>query len=89
MNKQVDYIYQNKDGEYFKSIEDRGEIVLSNPSYPFVFLFEVQEPLQEIGSAKEFGHLLEKKDYQWHTGDSLTVNVSSKGNLEVVEETKQ
>ena len=37
MNMKINYTYKNQDGEYFKTVEKYGEIVLSNPSYPFVF----------------------------------------------------
>lgn len=83
MNKKINYIYKSQDGEYFKSVEYKGQIVLSNPSYPFFFLFEVLEPLEEVGSADEFGKLVEKKDYQFIEGNALTVEVGSNGNLNV------
>ena len=61
------------------------KIVLENPSYPFVFLPEVQEPLEEIGSAVEFDSLVTKANYQFHEGDSLTVEIDGKGDLKVVD----
>lgn len=84
MKKKLNWIYQNKEsGEYFKSVKKDGKIVLSNPSYPFVFLFEVQEPLKEIGSVKEFGKLVEKKNYEFHSGNTLEVEVDNNGDLKV------
>lgn len=88
MSKKLNYIYKNKDGEYFKSVEANGEIVLSNPSYPFKFLFEVLEPLIEIGEAEKYEHLMTKEDYQFIKGDSLTVEVKD-GNLVPVEGVKE
>lgn len=82
MNK-LNYIYKNQDGEYFKSVEHDGKIVLQNPSYPFFFLFEVQQPLTEIGKAEEFEHLITKEDYQFHKGDTLNVKINNDGDLEV------
>lgn len=81
----INFIYKNQDGEYFKSIEKDGKIVLSNPSYPFVFLPEVQEPLTEIGKAEEFEHLIKKEDYQFHKGETLNVKVNKNGDLEIKE----
>ncbi len=85
MKIKLDYIYKNQDGEHFKSIEKDGKIVLENPSYPFVFLPEVQEPLEEIGSAIEFSSLVTKENYQFHEGDSLTVEIDGNGDLKVKE----
>ena len=85
MKKEVGYIYKNEDGEYFESVEKNGQICLSNPSYPFVFLFEVLEPLELIGKAEEFRHLVETKDYEFHEGDTLTVEVGDDGNLKAVD----
>ena len=81
-DKKLNYIYKNADGEYFLSVEKNGELLLSNHSYPFLFLFEVQEPLEEIGEAKKYGHLVTKQDYEFHEGESLTVEVSD-GQLKV------
>lgn len=80
--KKANQIYRNAEGEYFLSVEKDGKLVLSNPSYPFVFLWEVLEPVTLVGSAEEFGHLLEDKQYEFHEGNSLTVEVTSEG-LEV------
>ena len=77
--KKLNYIYKNQDGEYFKSIKHNGEIVLSNPSYPFFFKWEVLEPLTLVGSADQFEHLLKKEDYQFHEGDTLKVEVGEDG----------
>ena len=79
VGKKVNHIYQSGDGEYFLSVEHHGELVLSNPSYPFMFKWEVLEPLMPIGSVKEFGHLLEDKEYEFHEGKSLTVEVTNDG----------
>lgn len=83
--QKVNYIYKNQEGEYFKSVEHEGKIVLSNPSYPFFFLFDVQEPLTEVGTAEEFEHLVKKENYQFHKGDTLTVKVNKDGDLEAEE----
>lgn len=85
MKKRINYIYKNRDGEHFKSVEHDGKIVLSNPSYPFFFLFEVQEPLEEIGEAEKFEHLIKKEDYQFHKGNTLNVEVNKDGDLKVKE----
>lgn len=82
--RKANYIYKNKDGEYFKSVEHAGKIVLSNPSYPFFFLFEVQEPLTEIGEAEKFGHLVRKENHQFYEGNTLNVKVNKKGSLKIV-----
>lgn len=79
----TNYIYKNQDGEYFKAIEKDGKIVLSNPSYPFVFLPEVQEPLIEIGEAEKFEHLIKKESYEFHEGNTLNVEIDKKGDLKV------
>jgi hypothetical protein len=76
-------IYKSGDGEYFKAIERNGQIVLSNPSYPFVFLPQVLQPLEEIGEAEKYEHLVEKVESQWFTGETLSVDVTPKGDLEV------
>lgn len=81
--QKLNYIYKNAEGEYFKSIEHNGKIVLNNPSYPFHFLFEVQEPLTEIGKAEDYEHLIKKENYEFHTGETLTVEVD-KGGLKIV-----
>lgn len=82
MNK-LNYIYKNEDGEYFKSVEHEGKIVLSNPSYPFFFLFEVQQPLTEIGTAEEFEHLIKKENLEFHKGNTLDVEIDKDGDLKV------
>lgn len=79
----INYIYKNEDGEYFKSIEKDGKIVLSNPSYPFFFLPEVQQPLVEIGEAEHFEHLVKEENYEFHKGDTLNVEIDEKGDLKV------
>lgn len=84
--RKPDYVYKNSDGEYFLSVMHKGELVLKNPSYPFVFRWGVQEPLQEIGEAKKFGHLVENKDYQFYEGDTLEVTVKD-GELQIESET--
>lgn len=76
------YIYKSPEGEYFKSIEKDGAVVLSNPSYPFVFLPGVLEPLTEVGTAEEFEHLITKQDYEFHQGETLEVEIKD-GNLKV------
>lgn len=76
-------IYKNQDGEYFKAVDDRGVICLANPSYPFVFLPEAQYPLEEIGDAKDFEHLLKNEQYQFVEGDTLSVTVENDGNLTI------
>lgn len=78
----VGRIYKNKDGEYFEAVEQDGKILLSNPSYPFKFLPEVQMPLEDSGADKS---IIEKVDYQFHEGNTLNVKVNSDG-LEVVED---
>jgi hypothetical protein len=83
--KKTNYIYKNADGEYFLSQEHSGEIVLSNPSYPFFFKFEVQEPLEEIGEAKEYAHLVKKQNFNLYEGETLEVQVKN-GDIYVVEE---
>lgn len=82
MVRQPNYVYQNGDGEYFQSVDKNGELCLSNPSYPFVFKWEVLEPLTMIGSFEEFGQLVEKKEYEFYGGDTLSVKVTDNG-LEV------
>lgn len=80
MKRKLNYIYKNEDGEYFKCIKNKGQLVLSNPSYPFLFLFETAgKKLEEVGSAKKFGNLVEKKDYEFHDGNELTVEVENGG----------
>ena len=79
----INYIYKNQEGEHFKSIEKNGKIVLSNPSYPFVFLPEVQEPLIEIGEAKKYEHLIKKESYEFHEGNTLNVEIGKNGDLKV------
>lgn len=81
--QKLNYIYKNQDGEYFKSVEHDGKIVLQNPSYPFFFLFEGQEPLEEIGKAEKFGHLVKKEDSEFHEGNTLNVKINDDGDLEV------
>lgn len=81
MKVKLNAIYKNQDGEYFKCVDDRGLLVLSNPSYPFVFLPEVQYPLEEIGDAKDFEHLLKNEHHQFIEGETLTVSVGDDGNL--------
>lgn len=83
--KKINYVYKNNDGEYFLCVEHKGELVLKNPSYPFVFLFEVQEPLEEIGEVEKYGHLVKKEEYQFYEGQSIEVEVSKDGNLNVKE----
>lgn len=80
-------VYKNQDGEHFESVEKDGEIVLSNPSYPFVFKWEVLEPLELIGSVEKYGNLVKKEDYQFHQGETLTVKTTENG-LEVIEDSK-
>lgn len=82
----IGFVYQNKDGEYFEATLKNNKIVLQNPSYPFVFLPEVQQPLKEIGSYKEHGHLIEKKDYEFVEGETLTVEVKSDNKLKIVKD---
>lgn len=78
----LNYVYKSKEGELFLSVEHNGKMVLSNPSYPFFFLFEVCEPLKEIGSAKKYGHLVKKENYQFGEGGRITVEVKD-GNLTI------
>jgi hypothetical protein len=82
MEVKLNYIYKNQDGEYFKCVDDRGVLVLKNPSYPFVFLPQVLEPLEEIGKADEFEHLIVTENHEFHEGETLSVSVKS-GKLEV------
>lgn len=78
------FVYQNSDGEYFETVLKENKIVLQNPSYPFVFLPEVQQPLKEIGKADEFRHLIKEYKHEFIEGDSLTVEVKNDGHLKVV-----
>lgn len=78
-------VYQDQNGEYFESIEKDGEVVLSNPSYPFVFLWDALEPLKLIGSIEKHGNLIKKIDLQFYEGETLTVKVTNNG-LEVQNE---
>jgi len=77
----INKIYKNKDGEYFKTVMRSGDILLDSPSYPFLFLPGVQFPLEEIGSAKEFEHLMENKNYEFHSGETLELMVTKDGKL--------
>lgn len=79
-------IYKSSDGEYFECVDKDGVLCLSNPSYPFVFLPEVLEPLEEVGDAKEYRHLVEKVDSQFYEGETLNVEVSDDGTLKVLNE---
>lgn len=88
MKTKLNKVYKSGDGEYFKSVEKNGEIVLSNPSYPFVFLPRVLEPLEEIGDVVEFEHLIKQEEHQFIEGETLTVKVTDDGNLEA-QQTKQ
>lgn len=76
-------VYQDQNGVYFESIEKNGEIVFSNPSYPFIFLWEAVGPIKLIGSIEKYGHLIRKEDFEFHEGSTLSVKVTDKG-LEVV-----
>ena len=84
MKVKLNTIYKSGDGQYFKCIDKDGELCLQNPSYPFVFLPKVLEPLEEIGDAEKYEHLIEKVDNQFFEGDTLTVEVTENG-LEVKE----
>lgn len=87
MSVKLNKIYKNADGEYFKAIDQKGVLVLSSPSYPFFFLPEVLEPLEEIGDVSEYEHLIKKSDHNsvFLEGESLTVRVSENGDLEPVD----
>lgn len=85
MKVKLNTIYKNNNGEYFNCIDDRGVLVLTNPSYPFVFLPEVQEPLEEIGEHEKFKHLIKKEVSTFIEGDSLEVEIDNNGNLIPVE----
>lgn len=84
---ELNTIYKSSDGEYFKCVDREGTLCLSNPSYPFVFLPEVLEPLEEIGDAEKYGHLIEKVDSQFFEGETLNVEVSDDGTLRVLTDT--
>lgn len=77
----VGHIYKDDNGEYFRSIERGGRIVLKNPSYPFAFRVNVLKSLELIGDEKEFGHLVTKKDYTFIEGDTLTLKVGKEVKL--------
>lgn len=79
MKVKLNTIYKSPDGEYFKCIDDMGVFCLSNPSYPFVFPPQVLEPLEEIGSAEKYEHLMEKVESQFFEGDTLSVEVTENG----------
>lgn len=90
MKREVGYIYKNSNsGEHFRSIEKNGELCLENPSYPFVFLFDVQQPLELVGSEEEFGHLVKEEEYEFYEGDELNVEVDKNGNLKKVDPIKR
>lgn len=88
MQVKLNMIYKNTDGEYFKCVDKNRTLCLSNPSYPFVFLPEVLEPLEEIGDAENYEHLIKRVDRQFFEGDTLSVEVTDDGNLEVLNQLK-
>ena len=74
MEYKINNVYKDEHGEYFKTKNKDGEMVLYNPSYPFVFRLGVMK-VQLVGHVKEFGHLVKKKDYGFYEGNELILRL--------------
>lgn len=83
MMKKLNAIYKNSEGEFFQCIEFNGELVLTNPKYPFNFTFEAQGQLEMVETDKTFDQLVKKEDFQFHEGPELNIEIRD-GKLEVI-----